>query len=844
MRLETLTIKGLLAFREPMTLDLRDVPPGLIAIVGAIGQGKTTILESSPAGLFRELPTRKKPIFDYALGSDAFIEQTFALDGQGVYRARLNLDGPRRKADAVLLHVEADGTTRALSDGKLPSYDAAVQAILPPLPSWLASVFSSQNRAGSFANIPKAERKTLFASFLGLDQLEAWAERAKLAAAQVQIVIDRLVAQRDLLARDAGADVEAQLHADAGRLQTDGAAIELRRADLQRDLDALETDLAGLQVAAAAHATARATLDRVLVDLQSTAGERTSALTALERLASDAAAEQGRLTTALEGALAVITRKMADLSGRDAAYARIETERKAQIADLEERLTNNRAILADADAIRAAARDFERCEADLATARTEERAALEDLQTARGRVQAVDARLTTLAGLDEALGRARQSASLLTRVPFGDACAPCQFMTTAAAAKAEIPALEEACGDRAAIEADRDTAMTAVRTLERHTAGLHQRIVSLEQQRDGLRQQAGRLGKLEQAEHRITDLEARRAQIETGAERQAADVAAREQARQADLVDAKAQRDREHTQQVEALAQRTQARRTELEARVDQLAQRETALTFERDNLRDQVAATTDASERAAAQSALQVLRRREWDASTETWTRLQHERAELERRREAFAARRRELQGTEREIARLTDDVLEWQLLAQALGRDGLQTLEIDAAGPTVSAFCNDLLRSCGLPFTVDLVTQEAKVSKAKDGSTHKEVFELKVYDTERGGAARDLADLSGGQQVLVDEALKSAIALLVNQRNVQPIRTCWRDETTGSLDPDTAQRYIEMLRRVHQIGGFNHLFFITHNPEAALQADAQIVVDGGRADVRLPPYSAEVAA
>jgi exonuclease SbcC len=259
--------------------------------------------------------------------------------------------------------------------------------------------------------------------------------------------------------------------------------------------------------------------------------------------------------------------------------------------------------------------------------------------------------------------------------------------------------------------------------------------------------------------------------------------------------------------------------------------------------LADELAATKDASERAAAQTALQTLRRNEWTDVVTTVARVVRARAELERRRDALRAKRRELAGVDAEVARLTEDLIEWQLLGQALGRDGLQTLEIDAAGPVVSAFCNDLLRACGLPFTVDLVTQQAKVSKGKDGSTQKEVFELKVYDSERGGVARDLADLSGGQQVLVDEALKSAIALLVNQRNVQPIRTCWRDETTGSLDPDTAQRYVEMLRRVHQLGGFHHVLFITHNPEAALQAAAQVVVNDGRAEVRLPPFTAEAA-
>src|SRR5690348_17438264 len=55
-------------------------------------------------------------------------------------------------------------------------------------------------------------------------------------------------------------------------------------------------------------------------------------------------------------------------------------------------------------------------------------------------------------------------------------------------------------------------------------------------------------------------------------------------------------------------------------------------------------------------------------------------------------------------------------------------------------------------------------------------------------------------------------------------PVRTCWRDETTGALDPENATRYLAMLRKVQELGGFAHVLFISHNPDAAAQADAQI--------------------
>jgi exonuclease SbcC len=193
------------------------------------------------------------------------------------------------------------------------------------------------------------------------------------------------------------------------------------------------------------------------------------------------------------------------------------------------------------------------------------------------------------------------------------------------------------------------------------------------------------------------------------------------------------------------------------------------------------------------------------------------------------------ELVGLTVRIETLTDEQVEWNLLTKALGRDGLQTLEIDAAGPTVSHYTNELLSVCfGSRFSVDLVTQEAKA----DGKGFKESFHIKAYDNERGGAARDLGDLSGGEKVIVGEALANAIALYNNTRNGLQIQTLFRDETTGALDPETAPLYVAMLRKVQQVGDVRQICYITHSPVAAALADAQIQFAGGTATIACPPF------
>src|SRR5579862_905735 len=104
MRLDRLALKGLSsAFPDAVDLELRDLPPGLVALTGPNGHGKTMLLEATPGALYRQLPARegKDPVL-YAVGRDSFINEEFSIDGVGTFRARLNLDGPKRSSDAVL----------------------------------------------------------------------------------------------------------------------------------------------------------------------------------------------------------------------------------------------------------------------------------------------------------------------------------------------------------------------------------------------------------------------------------------------------------------------------------------------------------------------------------------------------------------------------------------------------------------------------------------------------------------------------------------------------------------------------------------------------------------------
>jgi len=199
------------------------------------------------------------------------------------------------------------------------------------------------------------------------------------------------------------------------------------------------------------------------------------------------------------------------------------------------------------------------------------------------------------------------------------------------------------------------------------------------------------------------------------------------------------------------------------------------------------------------------------------------HALALLRGRVEALTGKQAALDQAAAEIATIQTDLGDWSLLAQGLGKDGVQALEVDAAAPEVAGLVNELLASCyGTRFSVTLETLREK----RDGG-YQEVFDLLVYD---GGQVRPVEALSGGERVVVGEAVGLAIAILNARRNAIKWGTLFRDETAGALDPENAGRYVQMLRRARELGGFAQVLFVAHQPEVSEAADVRLVVEGGR--------------
>jgi len=869
MRPIRLRFKGITRYASPVELDLSELPPGLVAVRGGNGEGKTTLLDVlGPAPLYRTMSSRPGSLKDWASSRDAEIDLELAFMGR-TYRLLVNVDpgasGGRGKEEAFLFE---DG--QPITAGRVSDYDEAVARIFPAQSVFMAAAFAAQDRGGNFFALTVPERKALFARLLGLGELERLAERA--------------AAQRKILDGASG-----RHEAEAARLVADRATA----AELARERAGLE---AAVAEAAAAHAAA-ASSAQVYADELAQARARLEQLTAARERALQERRRHEEVRDR-EAAEAASTERRAEdraaqaateAAARAAAAEEAEAERAlAQAGEAERAAAAALAARAEAanqahEALQAARQEWQRARARVQEGERAE-AELPGLEAASRALEAARAEAAQLrqqaqegrAGLGpalrnatngsgaaalaeraagDALRTAEDRAALAERVPCGgrvilDAtearanrmpkpinCGDCVLLADATAAREQLAELRAQVEAARAKRAEAEFVLASLRDQDEKLVAVEKRAAAATTRADGL---AGADVSLARAQDRARARAEAQVQADEAAERGRV---LGERAAQADAARTDAH---EALQAARGALAAAQARAAASRGASGRLRAVEAALA-ELPLLREAAAARRRAEAAAAAlAAAVAVPAEPEVAQAHARAVELQDRgaRAELERARGAEAAARGALDRLLGRLAQLGDlDARQRELdarreraarrraacvlLEQGFGRDGVQALKIDSAGPEVSEVCSSLLEAVfGPRFTINLRT----IQEGGKGRVQKEVFDVSVIDALRGGA-RGHEGLSGGEQVLVHEALMLALAVFNARRQGRVFETLWRDECDGALSEEMAALYPTMLRRALELGGFRNVIFITHRPAVWLQADAEVLVEGGRA-------------
>ncbi len=230
MRLRHLGLRGITeAFRDQVWVDFEGLGPGLIAIVGENGVGKSTLIGSAFAALFRQLPGQKRSLYDFCTHPEPEIDLAFSVNGEQ-YRSLLKLDPQSRQMESYVF----DNRGIALVNGKKEAFSEWISRHVGSSRLFLASLYSSQTRTGNFLGLERTQRKELFITeLLGLDRLRLIAATAKGFAEQAASKVVGLEGERRGLAAVLDADSKIE---DLGELlqKLDAISAELRALEARK----------------------------------------------------------------------------------------------------------------------------------------------------------------------------------------------------------------------------------------------------------------------------------------------------------------------------------------------------------------------------------------------------------------------------------------------------------------------------------------------------------------------------------------------------------------------------------------------------------------------------------
>lgn len=776
MKILSMKLGGIGVFSEPTEVPIKELgDAALVAIVGENGSGKTTLVESVPGCIYRKMPSRGA-VAGLANSRDSHIEHTVDLGGREI-TSRLLINGTAKTPTSEAYLSEGG---EPMTSGKVSDYATKVAELFPSSDVFMSSAFAAQGGEGSFLSLPVAERKQLFAKLLGLGRLQEMSDTAGANSRTADSKLTATRARRDTMRERCGdiGRLNLALNTAHAEVVNAGERLQAAKDNTQELRNAMLawSELATANTAAESEASA---------NLASTKNAASAVQQDLARHRSDIAKASG--------VHAALTNR---LSKRDqvAAIAGTLASKEALVTDVETQLADARTLM-DAHATLLRQRDnaiiMHKAAVSLREVAEQTRRQNEWVR----REQLVAKHTIAKQALDNA-GRASKA---LGTVPCdGDGeFATCALIKTAVDARDSITRLEQAESDAADavppetppvghVDLQDDNIREKIRA-ERELleaippepvrvdppGGLVQQLAELRADVREATAAAATLteldkltGDLDRVSTEIKETKEKVAQCETLAEQKGALVLASERALE---------------KATEVCALHNKAKPTEVDSGALLFAQQQhsTAISHAEQLARDVAQASED-----------QVT-----------------------------------IEDLEATITAKTADLDDWKHLQRALGPQGIQALEIDAAGPEVSDLANDLLHACyGHRFTVSLVTTTLKA----DGKGTKEVFDLLVIDTLRGteGSA---GQLSGGEQVLIGEALALAIAVYNTRRSSIPMLDLFRDECAGALSQDNAVRYIEMLRKAIALGGFHRCYFIAHQQELWELADSRLLVEHG---------------
>ena len=191
----------------------------------------------------------------------------------------------------------------------------------------------------------------------------------------------------------------------------------------------------------------------------------------------------------------------------------------------------------------------------------------------------------------------------------------------------------------------------------------------------------------------------------------------------------------------------------------------------------------------------------------------LENQQQKLEQVKQEYTQQQKELK-----ICQTTID--DYQAIALATGKDGIQALLIEDAIPEIEHEANDLLAKL-----TDNQTQLfiESLRDLKKGGT-KETLDIKISDA---AGIRPYELFSGGEAFRIDFALRIAISKLLARRAGTSLQTLIIDEGFGSQDEEGLSHIMDALYKIQEY--FSKIIIVSHLSSMKNQFPVHFVIEKG---------------
>lgn len=198
----------------------------------------------------------------------------------------------------------------------------------------------------------------------------------------------------------------------------------------------------------------------------------------------------------------------------------------------------------------------------------------------------------------------------------------------------------------------------------------------------------------------------------------------------------------------------------------------------------------------------------------------LLHAKGSIENQHKHLEKIKQEFEQEQTNIAQLDTIIDDYQTIATATGKDGIQALLIEEAIPEIEQEANFLLSR--------LTNNQAQIfidslRDLKKGGT-KETLDIKISDQ---AGIRPYELFSGGEAFRIDFALRIAISKLLARRAGTALQTLIIDEGFGSQDEEGLGHIMDALHKIQD--DFSKIIIVSHLPTMKDQFPVQFYIEKG---------------